>query len=106
MNDPVEQDTSLMEFQSGDATLAALIAAYQLGIKPIGAQVESHSEANPDPESFKARGKRGSFDGQGEINKAFVKLVQGVNPDFDPSKQMNEVKIDPLSKLPWCYVSS
>lgn len=86
-----------MQFQGGDATLAALLLAYKLGVEPVGDKIASHSGSNPDPESF--YGKGGHFIGKDKarspIDKAFLDLVKGVNPSFDPAKQMHETIINP-----------
>ena len=89
-----ENTDSLMEFQSGDALLGALILAQQFGTKPVVDKVDTYNEKKPDPASF-----IGSADGDNpnkrkvDLNKAFAELTKNVNPDFNPSKQMKQTII-------------
>lgn len=93
----MQDNEQLMTFGAGDATLAALILAQQLGVKPITKKIASHNEQNPDPESFLGKGvtDQGIDRERAPIDKAFVDLTQKVNPKFDPSKQMQEKIISP-----------
>ena len=91
----VEQENSLMQLGTGDATLAALLLANNLVAKPIRDEISTHNEYNPDPESFRAKGGFVGDTGQGKLNQAFSDLTKAVNPNFDPRKQMGEAKISP-----------
>ena len=86
----VEQEP-LMQLGAGDATLAALLLANRLAIKPIRDGIKVHDESNPDSASFKAVGQQKKE----AINDAFVALTKKANPDFDPSKQMAQAIIKP-----------
>ncbi len=87
----VEQENSLMQLGTGDATLAALLLANNLIAKPYRDTIKTHNTTNPDPESFRGMGTSS----EPAINKAFTELTKNVNPSFDPAKQMYQTEIKP-----------
>ena len=92
----MEDNEALMSIGAGDATLAALILANQLAVKPTIKEVVSHNKMNPDPASFIGTGGYATRNKlQDPIEKAFEKLTKEVNPEFDANKQMREALIDP-----------